>query len=216
MKILGLEFSSTQRSAAIVDSEIGVLAQQQESGGRSTRAIGLIEAALKQAKLLQHEVECIAVGLGPGSYTGIRAALAVAQGWQIANQVKLVGVSSVEAMAAQMQSARRFGVVNIVVDAQRGEFYLAQYEIAATAIAIKSNLRIVTAREVLNCFERGEMVVGPDCAEFFPQGIVLFPGADSVATLAAKSANFVTGEKLEPIYLRETTFVKAPPARVIP
>ena len=45
-------------------------------------------------------IEAIAVGLGPGSYTGIRAAIALAQGWQLAREVKTLGVSSVAAMAA--------------------------------------------------------------------------------------------------------------------
>ena len=75
----------------------------------------------------------IAVGLGPGSYTGIRAAIAMAQGWQLARGVKLLGVSSAEALAAQAQAENIFGRVNLVIDAQRGEFYLATWEISGGA-----------------------------------------------------------------------------------
>ena len=45
---------------------------------------------------------------------------------------------------------------------------------------------------------------------------VLLPAAAMVAQLAAGRSDFIAGEKLEPVYLRETTFVKAPPARVLP
>jgi len=64
----------------------------------------------------------IAVGLGPGSYTGVRAAIALAQGWQLAREIKLLGVSSVEAIAVQAQAEKIFGRVNVVMDAQRNEF----------------------------------------------------------------------------------------------
>ena len=72
----------------------------------------------------------IAVGLGPGSYTGIRVAISMAQGWQLARGVKLLGVSSAECLAAQAQAEKIFGRVNVVIDAQRNEFYLATYEIS--------------------------------------------------------------------------------------
>ena len=52
----------------------------------------MIESALAEAKIEREQIEVIAVGLGPGSYTGIRAAISVAQGWQLARGVKLLGV----------------------------------------------------------------------------------------------------------------------------
>ncbi len=45
---------------------------------------------------------------------------------------------------------------------------------------------------------------------------MVFPRAATLGQLAAGRADFVSGEKLEPIYLRETKFVKAPPPRVLP
>ncbi len=60
-------------------------------------------------------------GWGRVSYAGIRVALAIAQGWQLATGVKLLGVGSVECVAAQAQLEKLFGRVNVVIDAQRGE-----------------------------------------------------------------------------------------------
>ena len=95
----------------------------------------------------------IAVGLGPGSYTGVRAAIAVAQGWQLARGVKLLGVGTVEALAAQAQAEEIFGRVNVVVDAQRGEFYLGEWEISADRRVEAGPLRIVTAAELAHAPE---------------------------------------------------------------
>ena len=91
----------------------------------------MIEEVLAKTKIGREEIEVIAVGLGPGSYTGIRAAIAVAQGWQLAREIKLLGISSAECLAAQAQAEKIFGRVNVVIDAQRGEFYLAGWEISA-------------------------------------------------------------------------------------
>lgn len=179
----------------------------EQTGGRATNALGLIESALATAGVSRGEIEVIAVGLGPGSYTGIRAAIAVAQGWQLARGVKLLGISSAEAIAAQAQAEKIFGIVNVAVDAQRGEFYLATWEVTGTALREISPLKIASQAEIEALRTDGEISVGPAAKR------VLFPTAALIAVRAAQRIDFPAGETLEPIYLRETTFVKAAPAR---
>src|ERR1700733_9056448 len=108
MIILALEFSSEQRSVAIARNGI-VLGEAMEMGGRNTAALAMIEKVLAQAKMEREEIEAIAVGLGPGSYTGVRSAIALVQGWQLARGIKMTGVSSVEAIAAGAQAEKIFG-----------------------------------------------------------------------------------------------------------
>jgi tRNA threonylcarbamoyladenosine biosynthesis protein TsaB len=214
MTILALEFSSSQRSVALARSG-RVLAEASEAGGRETRAFGLIERVLASAQIGRAEIECLAVGLGPGSYTGIRVALSIAQGWQLATGVKLLGLGSAECLAAQAQSGKILGSVNVVIDAQRGEFYRATFEISADVLNEIAPLKIVSAAEIESRAAAGEILIGPEATSRFPSGKVLFPHAAMLATLAAQRSDFVAGEKLEPIYLRETNFVKAPPARTM-
>src|SRR5947199_21310 len=71
-----------------------------ETGGRAAHALGMIEEALRQAQLEREQIECLAIGVGPGSYNGIRAAIALAQGWQLARSIRLLSVSSAECLAA--------------------------------------------------------------------------------------------------------------------
>src|SRR2546423_15576836 len=134
MKILALEFSSPQRSVAVLarthTSE--QLREMLETGSRGSRAVSMIDEVLHAQRVEREEIECIAVGLGPGSYTGIRAAIALAQGWQLARPVKLLGISSVEAIAAQAQADGLTGLIHIVIDAQRNELYWAAYELNET------------------------------------------------------------------------------------
>jgi tRNA threonylcarbamoyladenosine biosynthesis protein TsaB len=208
MTILAFEFSSEQRSVALARDGI-VLSGAMEAGGyRVTNAFGLVEKVLAAAQISREEIEVVAVGLGPGSYTGIRAAIAVAQGWQLARGVKLIGVSSAECLAAQAQAEKIFGRVNVVIDAQRGEFYLAGWEISEPGRQEISPLKIVAGTEIEARKAAGEVCVGPEMER------VLFPSAATAARLAAGRTDFVAGENLEPVYLREVSFVKAPPGRV--
>ena len=153
MKILAVEFSSEQRSVAVVESS-KVLGSTSEKGGRSTRAFGLIEEILRKARIEREEIECIAVGTGPGSYTGIRAAIALAQGWQLAREVKLVGISSVECLAAQAFANGIRGRANFIVDAQRNEFYLQAWDLGAQTVQPVAAATLVTWEEVQTCWKK--------------------------------------------------------------
>jgi tRNA threonylcarbamoyl adenosine modification protein YeaZ len=217
MKILALEFSSNQRSVAVIDAPRHAMSTVEvvETGGRETRPFEMIDSALTQAGLEREQIECLALGLGPGSYTGIRAAIALAQGWQLARRVKLLGVSSADCLAAQAQVEGVCGEVAIVIDAQRQEFYLAEYEITKNDRHERKALRIVARSEIQKRADAGQVLVGPE-ANQWPSGKILFPRAATLAQLASARADFIAGEKLEPIYLRETQFVKAPPPRKLP
>ncbi len=212
MKILALEFSTPQRSVAVLTGN-GVCATAMETGGRATRAFDLIGRALKEAQLEREQIECIAVGLGPGSYTGIRAAIAIAQGWQLARPVTLLGIATTGCLAAQSQALGWSGPLSIVIDAQQNEFYLARFDLTAHGPKVTVPLRLASREEITTLSENGEILAGPEINRWFAAGRVLYPDAETIARLAAERANSITGEKLEPIYLRIPNFVKAPPPR---
>jgi len=188
-----------------------VLGEVIETGAGTTGAFNMIAAALREAKLEREQIETLAVGLGPGSYTGIRVALAMARGWHLARGVKLSGASSMDLLAAQAQAERIFGRVNVIVDAQRTEFYLATYEISERGWRAIGPVRIVTAEEIHLLAGAREIVAGPEVTRWFQNGRTIFPRAATLARLAVQRDRSVGGEKLEPIYLRVTNFVKAPP-----
>ncbi|MFA6542971.1 MAG: tRNA (adenosine(37)-N6)-threonylcarbamoyltransferase complex dimerization subunit type 1 TsaB [Limisphaerales bacterium] len=211
MKILALEFSSARRGVAVVeDDHVPGLA---EGDGLTPGPFELIEAALRAAGCERGQIECIVVGLGPGSYTGVRSAIALAQGWQLALGVKLLGTSSAEVLAATAQAAGLTGRIAVVIDALRGEFYSASYEIAADGWRETAPLRLLTREAVEALAASGEALVSPDAKCPFAGATKLQPSARELGRLAAGRSDFQPGEKIEPIYLRETSFVKAPPPR---
>jgi tRNA threonylcarbamoyladenosine biosynthesis protein TsaB len=210
MKILALEFSSPRRSVACWNPETGVTTEVVDPGeGYTPNPFALIESALHQAKLVREQIEVVVVGSGPGSYTGIRAAMALAQGWQLARGTKVSGISSADCLATEAAAENATGRIHVVIDAQRGEFYLGTYEIVAALPKVMAPLRIVSSETIQECERLGEMLIGPEVAKWFPNGRQAFPRAATLARMASSAVTFVPGEKLEPIYLRETTFVKA-------
>ena len=215
MKILAVEFSTGQRSVAVVqngvEDEVAVLGRALELAGH--RALGLVEEALRQAGCEREQIETIAIGLGPGSYTGIRGAIGLAQGWQLGRGVNVIGLSSVECLAAGAEQEKIFGPVNVIVDAQRSEFYLARYEITPGAWREVEGLRLAPLAEIEALARRGQRLLGPGVAQWFPSARDMYPDAAILGRLAGGRRDFVSGEKLEPIYLRETTFKKAPTPR---
>lgn len=217
MKILALDFSSAQRTTAVLnDGDMVAHEAIDTSPGRDMKPFALIESALRLAKLEREDIECIAVGIGPGSYAGIRVAISLAQGWQLGTGVKLLGISSVECIAAQAAADGVSEKFSVAIDAQRGEFYLASYETNGDGVTETIPLKLATLAEAQERERAGELLIGPEATRWFPSGRIIFPHAAMLARLAAQRSDFVAGEKIEPIYLRETTFVKAPAPREIP
>jgi tRNA threonylcarbamoyl adenosine modification protein YeaZ len=236
MITLALEFSSPRRSVAILDCDLQarhslVLGSSSDEALRTIKPLQLVENALAQTGLEREAIECLVVGLGPGSYTGIRSAIALVQGWQLARSVRLLGISSVECLAAQAHEQKWCGRAHVVIDAQRGELYLGVFEILSSGWREVLPLRLATLEEVRRSSapdgatsggrpENGVASapapvewIGPEVQRWFPEGRLLFPDAAALGRLAMGWTDFLPGEKLEPIYLRETNFVKAPPPR---
>jgi tRNA threonylcarbamoyl adenosine modification protein YeaZ len=220
MIALALEFSSPRRSVALMDlpgpgapGTPQILGEAVGDGARSAQPLRLVETVLDGAGLGREGVGCILVGIGPGSYTGIRSAIALAQGWQLARGVKLLGIGSADAIAWNALASGARGPVHVAIDAQRGEFYLAGYHLTDRTCETTAPLRLATKDETLRCLADGGRLFGPALGGVIPGATDLDPTAAALGWLGAGQSGFVSGEKLEPIYLRETTFVKAPPPR---
>lgn len=213
MKILAIDFSTPRRSVALAESHDGgvrIIGRSEEQHGQVTHAFALIDNLLREAGHERAAIECVAIGLGPGSYAGIRVSLALAQGWQLGNGVKTLGISSIECLAETAREAGHRGPATLVVDAQRGEFYLADYQLTDDGCEPMQPLAIVSRGEIERRLAEDMTVFSPDAPTTGIAGLrELYPDAARLAVLAARCGEFVPAEVLEPIYLRATSFVKA-------
>jgi tRNA threonylcarbamoyl adenosine modification protein YeaZ len=200
MKILALEFSTLRRSVALLEDG-RVLKEDTEEARRGGSPFPLIARVLED-----NFPDALAIGLGPGSYTGIRSALAIAQGWNLAHGTLASGISSAEAIAFNAWRAGERGAVEVVIGAQRTEVYSACYEVSQSGHILTHELQILPRPRRLG------KLIGPEATRWDSSGKNEFPTGAAIGLLAA-NASVGPPEILEPIYLREVSFVKAPPAR---
>jgi tRNA threonylcarbamoyladenosine biosynthesis protein TsaB len=215
MRILALEFSSSRRSAAVVEDG-RVLCRAGEDPERGAGPLSLMTDVLGQAGLDAKAVDCVAVGLGPGSYTGVRVAIALAQGIELGRGTKLLGVSSADSLVWQAWLGGWHGDVAVLIDAQRGELYAARYQVTQFGVAPSQPLAILPRADLEQWVREGALLLGPDLEGCQLPIRPLHPEAGMVGVLAAGSSNFVPGHALTPIYLRQVNFAKAPAPRVVP
>ena len=211
MKILALEWSSSHKSVAILEETSGtILAAATDETSQAIPVFPLIDRALKQAGLTPSQIDRLAVGIGPGSYTGIRVALSVAQGWHAARQTPILAVPTHHVLAQQVWESGYRGPFAIAVDAQRQEYYFARFEATPAGWKEVHPLQLVSA-ESLRSFS--EPLYGPDLQSILPQIHPFYPAAQTLAFLACKQSPVPAPHLLQPIYLRKPTFRKAPPPR---
>lgn len=122
--ILALDSSLARSSAAVVRDD-QVLASSHRDGrtGQAALLAVLAQQALNEAKVAATDLDLVAVTVGPGSFTGIRSALALAHGIALANDMPIIGVTLGEALAEALPH-RGGRALWTAIDSRRGRVFL--------------------------------------------------------------------------------------------
>jgi len=207
MTTLAIEFSSQRRSVAIA-RDGRLLVETFTDTGRSTSAPRLIAEALQQAGLESRDIDRLAVGIGPGSYTGIRRAIATVQGWHLAAGTAVVAVDSFDLLARTAADTNP-APAWLVTDAQRGEWA----NVRCVGGLVQGPVTLRPRADVEAWLAAGERVISPDSS--LAGAEIDFPTA-ALAALLGEDGVPVSPETLAAVYLREAVFAKAPPPRALP
>lgn len=142
MNVLALSTSTPRGSVAIVSGD-RVLAEvsHDDPRGHAEHLFSLVDEALARASLARSDLDLVACDIGPGSFTGVRIAVASAKGIALGLDLPLAGVVSLEAMASeameQIDPGGDGAIVAAAIDAKKDELYVAVYEMVPGASPIE-------------------------------------------------------------------------------
>ena len=191
----------------------------------SQKILPMVDAVMKEAVASLTELDGLAFGRGPGSFTGVRIATGIIQGLALGSQLPVAGVSTLAAMAQQVINSGDVSDVAVAIDARMGEVYFAHYqnqqgiatlmgeeqvtspETAAEQIDISSMAAAGTGWQAYPVLS--ELLNGQSVSVSYPYARFMLPLAEQ--TLSAGQGMAV--DAITPEYLRNTVTWKKLPGR---
>ena len=220
MKLLAIDTSSEACSCALeID---GVVQQHYEVAPRrhTELVLGMVDSLLKAADVELRELDALAVGCGPGSFTGVRIAVGVAQGLAFGAALPVAQVSSLAALA--QGALRQFGAQRVLsaFDARMSQVYWGAYVLQAETMSLLHAEGVYDPSCVpVPNGQTGWIGVGEGWAAYANElsrrlgGVVaetytdVLPQALDVLSLAKPmvvSGQVVPAKELRPVYLRDS------------
>ena len=217
MNLLAIETATEACSVALVHGETVIARSELAPRRHAERVLPMADELLAEAGLARHALDGIAVGRGPGAFTGVRLAISLAQGMAMALDVPVVTVSSLAALALEAQDEE--AAILAVIDARMGEIYAACYRRTADGgLEALDQERVCTADTLVLPAASAWQVVGSGWATYaqvlgtrlgvapiWAEG-ARYPQATHIAELAVRefrAGKAVAPELALPVYLRD-------------
>jgi len=217
MRILAIETATRASSVAL--GEDGVLAAMSvrvDGRGHVEFLVPAIDFCFERAGWDPEDLDLVAVDVGPGPYTGLRAGIATAEAVAAAVGVPIVTASSLTVLALRAATGRRR--IWPIVDVRRGQLATAPFRPVPGGVMPDGPRELVTAEEfhaLLDADRTDTLIVGewqalPDAVfrglHRARKARPRYPSADvlvEIAELRAAQGEYAGAEDLQPIYLRE-------------
>ena len=229
MKFLALDASTEACSVALSINNQVISEFQLCPQSHSTVLLPMVDRLLNQAQCSLSQLDGIIFGQGPGSFTGIRIGVGVAQGLSFSTELPVVGVSTLQAMAQQAHMKYGMSKVIAAIDARMSEIYTGYFQLNSAEIMSpvieETVLPPANLAEYLTGFTQQAYGVGTGWGAYQTQLSkllinqqpvdILYP--DAKAMLAIGMANFeqqaTSAEYAQPVYVRDTVSWKKLPGR---
>ncbi|UBQ37240.1 tRNA (adenosine(37)-N6)-threonylcarbamoyltransferase complex dimerization subunit type 1 TsaB [Acinetobacter johnsonii] len=216
MKVLALESANEQCSVSIVDENQELFFQLDTRAKAQTQTIlPMIEQGFLQLDIKTEDLSCIAFSRGPGSFSGVRINAAVTQALAWSNDLPVIPVSTLQALAQAAYRVHGLTTVTAVLDARMSEVYIASFQLDTDGI-----MQAVDEEQLLSYAAATECapftLVGSGATLIDPSQIQykdLSATAQDIATIARKNAqqqHCVSAELALPVYLRDNAWKKIP------
>lgn len=181
MKLLAIDTSTRTTSVAVLDGDAvrATIAVRAET--HSDQLLPRIAAALAEAGLAPTALDAVAVGVGPGSFTGLRIGVAAAKGVAFAAGRPLWAVSSLAALALDLAALTDAALLVPVLDARRGEVFAGTYVRAGAVVAEAGPDRVLPPAELAAVID----ALAPASVALTGDGVAAY--RDELGPLAARA-----------------------------
>ena len=226
--ILAIETATSSCSVALLHSEEVYCRSQSGKNIHSQVVLSMIQEVLKEGSVNKAQIDAIAVDQGPGSFTGLRIGVGVAQGLAFALGCPMIAVTSLDILATQfiLQSSPKEGTHIIAgIDARMSELYWCDYEVISDnelrAIIVP---QVTRPESLLPSGKQARVAVGNAWSMYqgrFCQGLedelvvqeeIFEPEATSLLHLAERKyqrKEFVNASEFRPFYVRNSVAKKS-------
>ncbi len=219
MNILAIETCTECCSAALLyQGELYEL-REMTARGASDLILGMMDSLFEQAGCELSAIEAIAFGRGPGSFTGVRVGVGVAQGIAYARNLPVIPISSLAALAQDAADHLNIDKIAVAMDARMGEVYAAHYQREQGELRLVSELpeQVCAANAVTLPSDTDWHGVGTGWDTYESElqahyndkistiNAAYFPQASAVIKLAmieAAAGRLLPAEQALPVYLR--------------
>ena len=222
--ILSIETGTDICSVALAnDGELMALRESDEGRDHAKKVALFVDELLRETGVQPSDIDAIAVGKGPGSYTGLRIGVSFAKGMCYALSIPLIAIGSLDALTEVAREDFEAGILDVeeadwaqaklcpMVDARRMEVYAQVFDVEGTA---QSDVvaEVVTEESFKEWRAEGKFVIfgngAKKCAEVLPDAIIesVVPSARGIVRLAEEAFNAGKFEDLayfEPFYLKD-------------
>jgi tRNA threonylcarbamoyladenosine biosynthesis protein TsaB len=231
LNILSLD-SSTEACSIALLTQNNVIHQRFMLAPRehTQKILPAIHDVLKEADLNLPNIDVIVYGQGPGSFTGVRIGISIAQGLAYGLDKKMVGVSTLQAMAQQALQTAQSESVYAAIDARMGEVYFAHYLNHEGVMVLQDKEVVITPENLVETVKekqlhKNSLLVGTgwaaypllqECFSMCKLSDIIYPNAVNMidaGKLLIEQNRAVAPEFATPVYLRDTVTWKKLPGR---
>jgi len=216
MNLLAIETATESCSAALQAGDRLLVRSELAPRRHAELLLPMCEALIEEAGLRRSDLDALAVGCGPGAFTGVRLAISAAQGIALALDIPVIAVSSLATLA--MQAPHNGAAILALIDARMGEVYAATFRRGDDGLVEATGVESVGAADALMLAQDAEWnVLGSGWTSYRDAvGARLartpvwadgerYPQAADVARLAlplALAGRGVAADQVLPVYLR--------------
>jgi len=216
MKMLGFDTSTSACTVALLNGDVVSVRHQHAPMQQAHLILPMIQELLDSSSLTVNELDAIAYGCGPGSFTGIRISNSVAQGIGFAIQKPIIPISSLATLAQTAFLEQQWSRLLVAMDARMGKIYWATYTINASGLAeLIGNERLSQPEEITSSYHTDLYGIG-DGWEAYKDILIgsnlTLKGIDArqlpsakallqLATLKYEKGEWITAAQALPVYL---------------